>query len=81
MRFCLFNGNVFYDGMRMGRTKELGMQHARHREVVGEAQGAGDLGAGVDPAARLADYVEPLFHLASARSFAAASSTASTIWL
>ena len=46
--------------VRMRRAQQLAMQHARQREVVGEAQLPGDLGAAVDAAARLADDVEAL---------------------
>ena len=68
-------------GVRDRRARELAVEHARQRDVVGEARLPGDLRAAVDAAARLADDVEPLPQRAHRTSFMrrAASSTASKI--
>jgi hypothetical protein len=50
--FCPY---LLDESMRMGRSQEAHVQHARQDEVVGEARLAGDLGAAVDPPARLTD--------------------------
>src|ERR1700694_169945 len=46
-----------YQGVGMGRSQQLHVQHAGQEDVVSEARLAGDLGAAVDAAARLTDDV------------------------
>ena len=81
--------------VRMGRPQQLAVQHARQRDIVGEARLARHLGASVHPAAGLADdlhapaSVRPCPRVPVPAAFAppcpcaplpAASSTASKIW-
>ena len=57
------------EGVRVRRAQQAHVQHARQDDVVGEARLAGDLGAAVDAAARLADDL----HVSRSMVLAAAS--------
>ena len=55
MGLCLLNVNFLDQCMRMRRAQKLHVQHARQHDVVRKARLAGDLGAAIDPAARLTE--------------------------
>jgi hypothetical protein len=75
------------DRVRVRRAQQLGVQHAREDEVVGELMLADRLGAAVDAAARFTDRIEARFlarlfgcvHGFASRMTRAASSTDSQI--
>jgi hypothetical protein len=71
--------------MRMGRSQQSAMQHARQHDIIGKSRETGDLGATIDATARLADDIEFSLRcrahrrVPSSRITRAASSTASKI--